>query len=258
MLSLKYSLKCCTSLNLFEFETKFEFGFENPIEKEIEKELEYPEKKKRRKQPSRPTKPSQAARPCRLTGGPRLSAAVPLSRATSLSRSLPSRANLSAPVFFTRAFPLSLCLTGPVRQSPSRCPARPLFSLCAVGLLCQFRLPRSHRGPASAHSRTSSSLLRARQCPTHAPRLISHSFTLSRTLPTPPTATGDPCPRSQPLSSPETAPSLPELRPKVRHPSPCPISPIAPCVRPISPSPVLRRGGSPCSRGAVAGRFSPV
>jgi hypothetical protein len=50
MLSLKYSLKCCTSLNLF--------GFENPIEKEIEKELENPEKKKRRKQPSRPTKPS--------------------------------------------------------------------------------------------------------------------------------------------------------------------------------------------------------
>jgi hypothetical protein len=35
----------------------------NPIEKEIEKELENPEKKKRRKQPSRPTKPSQVACP---------------------------------------------------------------------------------------------------------------------------------------------------------------------------------------------------
>jgi hypothetical protein len=33
------------------------------MEKEIEKELENPEKKKRGKQPSRPTKPSQAARP---------------------------------------------------------------------------------------------------------------------------------------------------------------------------------------------------
>jgi hypothetical protein len=32
MLSLKYSLKCCTCLNLFEFEILFEFGFENPIE----------------------------------------------------------------------------------------------------------------------------------------------------------------------------------------------------------------------------------
>jgi hypothetical protein len=52
MLSLKFSLKCCTSLNLFEFR------FENSIEKEIEKALENPEKKKRRKQPSRPNKPS--------------------------------------------------------------------------------------------------------------------------------------------------------------------------------------------------------
>jgi hypothetical protein len=33
MLSLKYSLKCCTSLNLFEFETYFEFGFEKPYRK---------------------------------------------------------------------------------------------------------------------------------------------------------------------------------------------------------------------------------
>jgi hypothetical protein len=57
MLSLKYSLKCCTSLNLFEF------GFENSIEKEMEKQLENLEKKEKGKQPSRPTKPSQAARP---------------------------------------------------------------------------------------------------------------------------------------------------------------------------------------------------
>jgi hypothetical protein len=33
------------------------------MEKEIEKELENPEKKKRRKEPSRPTKPNQATRP---------------------------------------------------------------------------------------------------------------------------------------------------------------------------------------------------
>jgi hypothetical protein len=33
MLNLKYSLKGCTSLNLFEFETKFEFGFEKPYRK---------------------------------------------------------------------------------------------------------------------------------------------------------------------------------------------------------------------------------
>jgi hypothetical protein len=72
---------------------------------------------------------------------------------------------------------LSLCLTGPVRQCRAVSPACPLFSLCAVGLPCQFRLPRSRRGPTSAHSHTSpdfsattlahapSSLLRAPSVP---------------------------------------------------------------------------------------------
>jgi hypothetical protein len=91
--------------------------------------------------------------------------------------------------------------------------------------------------------------LEPRQCPAHTPPLISLGFTLSRALPTPPAAAGDPRPCSRPSSALETVPSLPELRPKVRHPSPCPISLIAPYVRPISPSPVLDRGGSPCSRG---------
>jgi hypothetical protein len=91
--------------------------------------------------------------------------------------------------------------------------------------------------------------LEPRQCPPLAPRLISHTLTLSRALPSPPDATGDLRPCSRPSSSPETAPSLPELRPEVRHQSPCPISLIAPCVRPILPSPVLDCGGPPCSRG---------
>jgi hypothetical protein len=140
-------------------------------------------------------------------------------------------------------------------------PRAPFFSLCVVGLPCQFRPLRARRGPARAHSRTSpdflattpahalSSLLRAPPVPMHTPRLISHSFTLSRALPSPPATAGDPRPRSRPSSSPETAPSLPELRPEVRHPSPCPIFLIVPCVRPISPSPVLGRGGPPCSHG---------
>jgi hypothetical protein len=63
MLSLKYSLECCTCLNLFEFETYFEFGFENPIEKEMEKELENPGKKSHFG-PNQPTRPSPA-RACR-------------------------------------------------------------------------------------------------------------------------------------------------------------------------------------------------
>jgi hypothetical protein len=91
--------------------------------------------------------------------------------------------------------------------------------------------------------------LEPRQCPAHTPHLISRSFALSRALPSPPAAAGDPRPCSWSSSSLETAPSLPELCPEVRHPSPCPISFIAPCVRPISPSLVLDRGGPPCSRG---------
>jgi hypothetical protein len=96
------------------------------MEKEMGKKLENLEKNKRRKQPSRPTKPSQAARPRCLTGGPRVSAAVPLSRAPSLSRSLPSEANLSAPV----TSPALSLFRGPDSPVPSRCPrASPFLSL---------------------------------------------------------------------------------------------------------------------------------
>jgi hypothetical protein len=105
----------------------------------------------------------------------------------------------------------------------------------------RHRISRPRRPPTRL-----APFLEPRQCPAHTPRLILLSFTLSRALPTPPAAAGDLDPRSRPSSSPETAPSLIELRPEVRHPSLCPISPIAPCVRPISPSPVLGHGGPPC------------
>jgi hypothetical protein len=102
-----------------------------------------------------------------------------------------------------------------------------------------------------------SSLLEPRPCPHSLPRLISHSSALSRALPTPPDAAGDPRPLPRPSSSPETAPSHPELRPEVRHLCPCLISPISLCARPILASPVLGRGGPPrpCT---VADQFSPV
>jgi hypothetical protein len=56
---------------------------------------------------------------------------------------------------------------GPCSLVTSRCPSRPLFSLCAVGLPCQFRLPRSRRGPACPHSRTSPDF--SATTPAHAP-----------------------------------------------------------------------------------------
>jgi hypothetical protein len=100
---------------------------------------------------------------------PPVSGSSPL-RAPFLSRLLPSGADLSALVSFARSLSLSLCLAGPVRQCQAVAPARPLFSLCAVGLPCQFRLPRSCRGPASAHSRTSPGF--SATMPTHTPRSL--------------------------------------------------------------------------------------
>ena len=176
----------------------------------MEKELENPEKKKRRKQPSRPTKPSQAARPRRLTGGPRLSAAVlPRARPPSLAR---------CPVGPTcrRQFPspvrsLSLYLAGPVRQCRAVAPACPLFSLYVVGLPCQIRHPRAHRGPARAHSRTLPNF--SATTPDHAPSSLfrappvphAHPLTSFRT----PSPSLTLCPRRQP--PPETRARVPGL-----------------------------------------------
>jgi hypothetical protein len=101
----------------------------------MEKQLENLGKKEKGKQPSQPSSAQPGRAPARqrcLTGGIHLSTTTS-SPAPSLSRSQPSGARLSAPV---------------------SSPARP-FSLCAVGLPCQFRPPRARRGPASTHSRTS-------------------------------------------------------------------------------------------------------
>jgi hypothetical protein len=134
-------------------------------------------------------------------------------------------------------------------SAPWACPVSSAPSVLAVDRRVRIRARRRISRPRLPPTRPAP-FLEPRQFPAHIPRLISHSFTLSRALPMPPAATArDPHPRSRPSSLPETAPSLPELRPEVRHPSPCPISPIAPCVRPILPSPVLSRGGPPCSRG---------
>jgi hypothetical protein len=60
MMSLKYSLRCCTSLK-----PSLNLDLKTLYKKEIEKELENPEKKKRRKQPSWPSsaQPGRAPAP---------------------------------------------------------------------------------------------------------------------------------------------------------------------------------------------------
>jgi hypothetical protein len=178
MLSLKYSLKCCTWLNYFEF------GFKNPIEKEIEKKLENPEKKKRRKQPSRPNsaQPDHVlARVPPLTAGPRLSAAVPaLARPPSLAH-YPVDPTCRHQLLRPLVLPLSLYFAGPLRQCRAVAPARPLFSLCAVGPPCQIRLPRARRGLARSHSRTSPGF--SATTPGHAPNSLLIAPPVPRTRP---------------------------------------------------------------------------
>jgi hypothetical protein len=233
-----------------------------PYRKEIEKELENPEKKRKRKQPKLAQLGHALARLRRLTGGPRLSAAA-LSPARSLSCSLPSGADLSALVSSPARSP-SLCPAGPVRQLLSRCPERPSpLSLCAVDPPYQIRPPRACRGPTSAHTRTSPDF--SVMTPAHAPSFLLRAPPVPRTCPPPPPHFAQLCPLSRsalatrrrrrpapaprPSSSPKNAPSLPKLRPEVRHLCPCSISLVSLCAWPILASPVLGRGTPPCSRG---------
>jgi hypothetical protein len=228
------------------------------------------EKEKEKAAQTSVARPSQAARSRRLTGGPRLSAAITLTHACSPSLALcplgpTCRCQFSSPA---RSLPLSLSRgPGPLVAEPL---PRARLSSLSVSWACPvssapFALAVDRRMRTRARRRISrprhpptrpAPFLQPRQCPALTPRLISHSFTLSRTLPTPPAAAGDPRLRSWPSSSPETAPSLPELRPEVRHLSLCPIFPIALCARLISPLSVLGRDGLPYH--VVAGRFSPV
>jgi hypothetical protein len=146
---------------------------------------------------------------------------------------------VAEPLRYTPLSPLSAPWTLPVSSAPSA-----LAGERRVRTRARRRISRPRRPPTRP-----APFIEPRQCPAHTPHLILRSFTLSRALPTPPAAAGDLFLRSRPSSSLETAPSLPELRLEVRHPSPCPISLIAPCAQPISPSPVLGHGGPPCSRG---------
>jgi hypothetical protein len=180
---------------------------------------------------------------------------------TGAHHSLPSEPNLSTPVTSPVRSP-SLSVSRARFTSAELLPPHVPFSLSASWAFLvtfAFLTPAvDQRVRTRAHHRVSrprrpptrpAPFLEPRQCPAHTRHLISHSFTLSRALPSSSAAAGDPHPCSRPSSSPKTAPSLPELRSKVKHPAPCPISFIVPCVRPISPSLVFDRGGPPRSCG---------
>jgi hypothetical protein len=126
------------------------------------------------------------------------------SRAPSLSRSLPSGANLSALIFFTRALPLSISRArfASVESLP---PCVPLFSLCDVGLPSQFRLHRSRRGPASAHSRMSPGF--SATTPAHAPSSLLRAPPVPRARPSPHSAQLHPLSRSAHAASRRRSPA---------------------------------------------------
>jgi hypothetical protein len=148
----------------------------------MEKELEKSGKKKRRKQP-KPAQPGRAAaRPRRLTGGPRLSAAIfPRARPPSLARcpvGPACRRQFSSP----RAPSLSVSRA----RSASRraiAPRTPFFSLCAVGLPCQFRPLHVRCGPARAHSRTSQDF--SATTPAHTPSSLLRAPPVPHAHPSP-------------------------------------------------------------------------
>jgi hypothetical protein len=153
-----------------------------------------------------------------------------LARSLSLSLSRGSGSLVVEPL--PRASLFSLSGRGPALSAPPS---------PRVTVDRRMRTRACHRVSRPRHLATRPApFIKPHQCPAHTPHLISRSFTLSRALPSPPAAAGDPRPRPRPFSSLKTAPSLPKLRPEVRHLSPCPIFLIVPCARPISPSPVFR------------------
>jgi hypothetical protein len=78
---------------------------------------------------------------------------------------------------------LYLCLAGPVRQLSSRCPTRPLFSLCAMDLSCQLRPLHARCGPARAHLRTSPDF--SAMTPAHVPSSLLRALLVPRAHPLP-------------------------------------------------------------------------
>jgi hypothetical protein len=167
-----------------------------------------------------------AARPRRLTGGPRLSVAV-LPHAPSLSRSLPSGADLSAPVSLARALPLSLSLSrgsgSPVAEPLPRAPLSSLSAPWTLHVSFAFsalvvdRRVRTHACRWVSRPRRPPTcpapFIEPRQCPTHTLtsfRVASPSLTLCpRRQPPPETCvrvSGHPARRRPLQASPSSAP----------------------------------------------------
>jgi hypothetical protein len=87
-----------------------------------------------------------------------------------------------APVSFARALPLSI-LRARIASRRDVAPHTPFFSLCGVGLPCQFRPLCARRGPARAHSRTSTDFSATTLA--HAPSSLLRTPPVPRAHPSP-------------------------------------------------------------------------
>jgi hypothetical protein len=91
---------------------------------------------------------------------------------------------LSALVSFARSLSLSLSVSRAWFASAELLPPHVLlFSLCAMGLSCQFRLLHARRGLARAHSRTSPGF--SATTPAHVPNSLFRAPPVPRTRPSP-------------------------------------------------------------------------
>ena len=198
----------------------------------MEKQLENLGKKKKAKHP-KSAHPAQRgrtpARPRCLTGGRHLSATVS-APARSLSPSLYPVGPGCRRRFPSPARPSSLsALRARSTRHRAIAPCARSLPRCAVGLPCQFRLPRAPPWTSARALAHVAGILGhvARPRPktlftSPAPALTSPShFTqphplsrLSRALPMPLSFAGDPRPPCRSSSSSEATPSDPELRPR--------------------------------------------
>jgi hypothetical protein len=192
--------------------------------------------------------PSGAACACsrRLIGGLHLSAAFPLSLRLLPSPSTQWGCSIGASCPRPRA-PLPLYLVGPPHQHAEPFPSR-VRSLSLHRGSPLSALP-SLRPAVDQHAHARRDPRPHRPHPHSLPHPILRKLALSRALPSPLDLAGDPRPLCQSPSSPEATPSDPELRPMMRHPFPCSVSPIMLCRRLISALPEFGRGGPPRSRG---------
>jgi hypothetical protein len=120
--------------------------------------------------------------------------AAPDRRTSPVGASLLVRSLLSLPLSLAAQWTQIVGATGPRVPLPSMprgprysrravTPAHPFLSPCAVGQPCQFRLPRARRGPAHAHSRTSSDF--SAMTLSHAPNSLHIAPLVPRAHPSP-------------------------------------------------------------------------